>query len=91
MPQFVIAYDIPEDRRRTRVAKVLKRYGPRLQQSVFTAMLDRSEHEALRRELGAILRGCDRVDILPVDQRLSELRVSWNREPDHTPVVIVAD
>jgi CRISPR-associated protein Cas2 len=32
---YVIAYDIPDDRRRTRIAKVLESYGDRLQYSVF--------------------------------------------------------
>lgn len=31
----LIAYDIPDDRRRTRIAKVLGQYGDRIQYSVF--------------------------------------------------------
>ena len=36
----VVAYDIPDDRRRTRVAKVLEDYGDRVQYSVFEMNLD---------------------------------------------------
>jgi len=32
---YVIAYDIPDDKRRTRVAETLEGYGERLQYSVF--------------------------------------------------------
>lgn len=33
--RFIIAYDIPSDARRTRVAKLLSSYGDRIQYSVF--------------------------------------------------------
>ncbi|MDR2566017.1 MAG: CRISPR-associated endonuclease Cas2 [Bifidobacteriaceae bacterium] len=33
--RYLIAYDIPEDKRRTRVAKCLQTYGDRVQYSVF--------------------------------------------------------
>ncbi len=35
MPLYAITYDIPNDRRRTKVAKLLKRYGKHVQYSVF--------------------------------------------------------
>jgi CRISPR-associated protein Cas2 len=38
--QYVICYDIADDRRRGRVAKALLDYGPRAQESVFVANLD---------------------------------------------------
>ena len=38
--QYVICYDIADDRRRDRVAKALLDYGPRVQESVFVANLD---------------------------------------------------
>lgn len=37
---YVIAYDIPDDARRTRIADTLKDYGRRVQYSVFEALLD---------------------------------------------------
>jgi len=81
MPQFIVAYDISDDRRRERVARVLTKFGLRIQKSVFIAVLDRTEHQSLRRELGAILRRCDTVEMFPIDARLSDLHVSWNSEP----------
>lgn len=35
---YVVAYDIPDDKRRTRIAKVLESYGDRLQYSVFVVV-----------------------------------------------------
>ena len=81
MPQFVVAYDIGDDRRRERVARVLTKFGMRIQKSVFVAQLDRTDHQCLRRELGSILRRCDTVEIFPVDSRLSDLHVAWSSEP----------
>lgn len=36
---YLISYDIPDDRRRVRVAKTLKDYGDRVQYSVFECIL----------------------------------------------------
>lgn len=38
--QYVVCYDIADDRRRDRVASALLDYGPRVQESVFVANLD---------------------------------------------------
>ncbi|MHB1289545.1 CRISPR-associated endonuclease Cas2 [Georgenia sp.] len=35
--RFLVAYDIPDDRRRSRLAKALLGYGDRIQYSVFVA------------------------------------------------------
>ena len=38
--QYVVCYDIADDRRRDRIASALLDYGPRVQESVFVANLD---------------------------------------------------
>lgn len=38
--RYVICYDIPDDKRRTHLAKCLDSYGDRIQFSVFEAVLD---------------------------------------------------
>lgn len=53
----IISYDIVEDKRRTRVMKLLKGYGTRVQYSVFECLLD----EAALRKLGRELR--DLIDL----------------------------
>ena len=49
---YVISYDIPDDRRRLRVAKLLKSYGERVQYSVFECWLEAREVVWLAKELG---------------------------------------
>lgn len=38
---YIVSYDIPDDRRRTKLAKVIKDFGDRVQYSVFECLLDR--------------------------------------------------
>jgi len=53
---YVVAYDIPDDRRRMRVAKILEDYGDRVQYSVFELVLDGPKRLCdLRRRLARVL------------------------------------
>ncbi len=52
---FVIAYDIPDDKRRLRVARLLERYGERVQYSVFEMYLTVAEWQQLQTQLRARL------------------------------------
>ena len=46
---FVVSYDIPSDKRRTKLAHALKDFGERVHYSVFECHLDLAGLEALRR------------------------------------------
>ncbi len=81
MPEYVIAYDVHDDRRRERIARVLSRYGERIQRSVFVAFLDSEEHLELRIELGEHLRVNDQLEFFPVDARAKAKHVSWHDDP----------
>ena len=48
---YVISYDIPDDRRRSQLAKVLKGFGTRVQYSVFEAHLSRKQFEELKQSV----------------------------------------
>jgi len=53
---YVVAYDIRDDQRRTKVAKILEDFGDRAQYSVFEMALDRSEQlEKLRYRLEGVI------------------------------------
>ena len=52
---YVISYDIPDDRRRGQLAKVLKGFGTRVQYSVFEAHLTRTQYEALKRAAASVI------------------------------------
>lgn len=54
---MVVCYDIPDDRRRLRVGKVLEGYGSRVQKSVFECDLAGKEIDALKRKLARAANG----------------------------------
>ena len=49
----VVAYDISDDKRRTRAMRLLLSYGQRVQYSVFECDLTPQQYAALRRELAS--------------------------------------
>ncbi len=49
--RYVVAYDIPDDRRRNQVARFLNGYGERVQYSVWECLLTASQAEKMRRGL----------------------------------------
>lgn len=63
--RYVVTYDVPSDRVRTRIAKLLEGYGRRVQYSVFECDLNEAHlaklMERLRRALGANSAGTIRV------------------------------
>ena len=52
---YVISYDIPDDRRRNQLAKVLKGFGSRVQYSVFEAHLTRSQFEQMKQAINNVI------------------------------------
>jgi len=82
----VISYDIPSDKRRTKVAKALEGYGTRVQYSVFEVNLPSGQIERLRAELRklidekedslrfyALCRACyGRIDVVGVGQAVEK-------------------
>lgn len=53
--RYVFCYDVPNDRRRTKLAKFLDGYGERVQYSVFEAVLDRALFDNLMDGVRAML------------------------------------
>jgi len=90
MSRFVAAYDISSDFQRARVARVLDRYGMRLQWSVFEVWLDPDELIDLRRQIGPLLGERDQFEIIPIDVAANRGRWRWG-PPDarHDPVVVL--
>ncbi|HIK13503.1 MAG TPA: CRISPR-associated endonuclease Cas2 [Oscillatoriaceae cyanobacterium M33_DOE_052] len=52
---YLICYDIVDDRRRQRVAKLLETCAVRVQKSVFEAVLDEKQYEQLHNRLLKLL------------------------------------
>lgn len=77
MSRYVAAYDISNDRIRERVARVLVRYGARLQWSVFEVWLEPEDVPEFRRAIGSLLSKTDEFDLIPVDERPNRTRLRW--------------
>jgi len=48
---YLVSYDIPDDRRRTKLAKTLKDFGDRVQYSMFECILDNRLLESMRKKI----------------------------------------
>ncbi|PMC76074.1 MULTISPECIES: CRISPR-associated endonuclease Cas2 [unclassified Brachybacterium] len=93
--RYLIAYDVPDDRRRTRVARALEEFGDRVQYSVFVVDGSPGKMVRLRATLKGVLNAetdsiliCDvgRVSAL-TDETFSFL----GRErdiTDHTAIIV---
>ena len=52
----IVAYDVPSDRRRTRLAHALKDFGERVQSSVFECRLEVEDLDRLRARVRKLLK-----------------------------------
>lgn len=83
----LISYDIRDEARLHRVAKLLEGYGDRLQYSVFRCRLTLREEQRLRWELSQIVTRDDAWLIVPlcgncIDRlRLHDGRSAWPKDP----------
>jgi CRISPR-associated protein Cas2 len=70
---IAVAYDVPDDRRRTRLAKVLEDFGHRVQDSVFECLLTADQTAALHRRIrGEIDEQADSVRIYRICAECAE-------------------
>jgi CRISPR-associated protein Cas2 len=84
---YVICYDISDNRRRTRMAKVLEGYGERLQESVFEAALSAKKAEQLVAELRRHLKPEeDRLTIFCLCAGCARRRNALGLDADYPPV-----
>jgi CRISPR-associated protein Cas2 len=84
---YVVAYDIAEDRRRTKVYKLLSGFGHWTQYSLFECYLTEKEYVRLRQMLDRHLRaGQDSVRFYPLCQacrkRVETVGSEKPQEPD---------
>ena len=64
--RYVIAYDVVDDRKRTRLAEVLLDYGERVQKSVFEADLKRSEVQEIVQRVSHLIAPEDSLRFYPM-------------------------
>jgi CRISPR-associated protein Cas2 len=79
---YVIAYDIPCDKRRKKVADLLEGYGQRVQYSVFECQLTTEKYEDLRRRLRKKLNLTeDSLRFYPLSRHTLSQVESWGVGP----------
>lgn len=67
---YLICYDIVQDSRRNRVAKLLEAYGLRVQKSVFEVMLTAEQYQKLQKRLGWLIApDTDQIRFYPLTKR----------------------
>jgi CRISPR-associated protein Cas2 len=90
MSRYLIAYDISEDRRRSRVHRWLKRWGDRIQYSVFEAELEPRDLDEVCRGLTERLDKEDECTIVPVLERPDRGQLNWQHAPEAwTPAIVL--
>ena len=89
----LVCYDIRDDKRLRKAAKLLEGYGERIQYSIFRVRLSPRDEQKLRWELARLLEGEDSWLIIPLcaacvaKLRRHDASRSWPDEP--TDFVIV--
>lgn len=79
---YLVCYDIVQDRRRTKVAKVLETYGTRVQKSVFEVMADDRQYPRLRDRLLRLLdEKTDQLRFYPLPGRVRRQVVILGVQP----------
>ena len=83
---YLVAYDISDDKRRTKIFNKLKGYGEALQYSLFRCALTPRERSRLRNDLWPFVdHGTDRillVNLGPDDGRMAAALESWGKPLD---------
>ncbi len=90
--QYIIAYDITRERRRRRVAHLLKNYGVRIQKSIFECRLGKNSLKELVKRLDELMdRQEDSIIVFPLCRTCSESRRCAGQavSPRHEKVMII--
>lgn len=89
MTSYLASYDISSNRIRTQIARVLQRYGQRLQKSVFLIWLDDDDVGELKRQIGARLAKDDAFELIPIDLNPNRHWMRWQQPIDFADSVRV--
>jgi CRISPR-associated protein Cas2 len=84
----LVIYDIADDRRRTRLAKLLNGFGIRVQKSAFEAILNRPKYQKLMQGLKRLLKDEDECRVYRIRGR-GEVAIFGPGEPLAVEDVVV--
>ncbi len=75
---YLVAYDVRDDKRLRKVAKILEGFGTRLQYSLFHCYLTETELEKLRWELARIMDAEDSLLVIGLCRHCVNRLRKWN-------------
>lgn len=79
---YVIAYDIPCDKRRKKVSDLLEGYGQRVQYSVFECVLNKTKYDELRKRLRKRIKDDeDQIRFYPISEHTLKQVEVWGGRP----------
>jgi CRISPR-associated protein Cas2 len=79
---YIVAYDIPSNRRRKKVSDILEGYGKRVQYSVFELVLVKSKYDEMRRRLSRYVNfEEDSLRFYPISQHTLDQVEIWGGVP----------
>ncbi len=82
---YVVAYDLPDDKRRKKVSDLLEGYGKRVQYSVFECVLSQAKYEELRSRLKKVVKlSEDSVRFYPLSRHTLGQVETWGVGPSVT-------
>jgi CRISPR-associated protein Cas2 len=83
---YVIVYDIPDNKRRKKVADLLEGYGKRVQYSVFECILTKIKYKELQKRLKKIFKsGEDSLRFYPLSAHTLSQVETWGHPPLSSP------
>ena len=87
----VVAYDVADDRRRSKVVKILEKKGVRVNYSVFECMLTHAQYERLRASIGKeIDEDEDRVVYYPIClDCYAHIIYQPDKQPSHKTITVI--
>lgn len=87
---IIIAYDIPNDRRRTRIANTILGYGGRIQGSVYEVWITEQQYERLWAAIHRLTKDGDRVRAYQLCTAcVPRIRSLGMEEPAWNPAIVV--
>lgn len=93
MSRYAIAYDVSDDRIRSRVRSVCRKYGARQQYSLFEVQLSNTERAEMADELEQVVSECDpgvaRVRIYSVGPKTNDIDIPERTDSTDEPANIV--
>lgn len=82
---YVVAYDIPNDKRRKKVSDLLSGYGKRVQYSVFECLLTSAKYKELCSRLNKVVKlKEDSIRFYPLSRHTLEQVETWGVGPPLT-------